>query len=55
MPQIEEAVLVSADPDLLQSVIDRSSLSDEEKALIKSALWADGIIPPITSAEQHKA
>ena len=46
---------MSADPDLLQSVIDRSSLSDEEKALIKSALWADGEIPAITSAEQHKA
>ena len=55
MPQIEEAVLVSADPDLLQSVIDRSSLSDEKKALIKSALSADGEIPSITSVEQHKA
>lgn len=46
---------MSADPDLLQSVIDRSSLSDEEKALIKSALGADGEIPAITSPEQHKA
>src|SRR4051812_38451818 len=55
MPQIVEAMLVSADPDLLQSVIDRSSLSDEKKALIKSALWAGGVIPSITSAEQHKA
>ena len=46
---------MSADPDLLQSVLDRSSLSDEEEALIKSALPADGEIPSITSAEQHKA
>ena len=44
-----------ANPELLESVVDRSSLSDEEKALIKSALWTDGEIPAITSAEQHKA
>ena len=46
---------MSANPDLLQTVIDRSSLSNEEKALVKSALGADGVIPSITSAEQHKA
>ena len=30
-------------------------MSDEDKALIRAALWADGEIPTITSAEQHKA
>src|ERR671910_1150257 len=46
---------MQSDFEFIQHVIDEADMSDEDKALIKAAIWTSGEIVEITSPTQYKA
>ena len=41
--------------EFIQSVIDRSDMSDDDKRLLKTTLWTSDEVPSITSHQQYEA